>query len=62
MGRKKIKAMNEEWEYEGEIDESGKACGIGKASYRSNSHIWKGSFLNDTFEGIGTYNLNTVEL
>ena len=43
--------MNVEWDYEGELDEKGKACGFGVAIWLKQSY--KGCFFNDTFEGIG---------
>ena len=50
---KDSKKIKEDWDYEGEIDENGKACGTGKAS--SITTRYEGSFLNDKMEGIGTY-------
>ena len=43
----------------GQLDDQGRACGIGFAGLRSsgkNSVTYQGSFFNDTFEGIGVLN------
>ena len=46
-----------EWEkdYKGEIDYKGRACGLGETEkfYHTGKEIYKGNFLNDTYEGIG---------
>ena len=37
------------WTYEGEVDKDGRACGNGVA--KTNGGSYKGTFLNDAFEG-----------
>ena len=39
------------WDYEGEIDENGFACGRGVATFKGNHY--EGTFFLDRFEGIG---------
>ena len=51
------KTIGDGWSYEGQIDESGAACGIGKAIQVTEEfdYIYTGSFVNDKWEGIGHY-------
>ena len=51
-GYKIIKADGHDWQYIGEIDDTGLACGYGVAT-NQNENSYKGTFFNDTFEGIG---------
>ena len=63
-GRKQIISGNgTTWEYIGELDTDGKACGQGfayrfgaKGGYNSGDlYLWTGTFLNDKAEGICKY-------
>ena len=63
-GKKKIhiKGVNryfpeegEDWDYEGELDQDGLACGMGELSNKDGNHSYTGCFVNDKFEGIGVY-------
>ena len=58
QGKKKLITKDgTEWSYEGEIDETGAACGIGKAINVTEGFDYTAdcSFVNDQFEGIGHY-------
>ena len=46
------------YDYEGEIDEDGKACGVGIAR-REGSASYKGTFCNNMIHGIGEYFFGT---
>ena len=52
LGKKEIEAMEDTWDYEGEIDEDGLACGFGVAD-TGDGWTYVGTFFNDKFEGIG---------
>ena len=54
-GRKTITINRKTWEYNGELDSENHACGQGVATcvYGQIGHIYEGTFVNDTFEGIG---------
>jgi len=44
------------WDYVGEVNEYGQACGEGVASKgQFSKNRYHGQFLNNTFEGIGVY-------
>jgi len=54
-GKKKINHLNyEPVDYEGEIDENGNACGIGKMFFKNND-VLSGMFYNDKTEGVCTF-------
>ena len=57
QGKKQLTTKDGEWSYEGEIDEAGAACGIGKAIRVTEGFdfIADCSFVNDQFEGVGSY-------
>ncbi len=51
MGDKRIKRNYGDWcNYKGELDEQGRACGRGRATY---GHTYEGTFLDDARHGIG---------
>ena len=56
-GKKTLTTEEGEWSYEGEIDENGAACGVGKAKRVTEEfdYIQDCSFVNDKLEGIGWY-------
>ena len=42
-----------EYDYEGEIDKKGKACGFGEAARTDKDKVYAGTFLNDMKHGLG---------
>ena len=53
IGKKQIKLVFEvnKWDYEGEIDERGFACGLGTVIHDGGTYM--GTWLLDRFEGVG---------
>ena len=47
-----MRFKDDDWEYVGEIDDEGLACGQGILS-RWTGDKYEGGFVNDMFEGIG---------
>ena len=45
------------WNYEGELDEEGRACGKGVATHEYTKHI--GMFFNDAAEGVGVREISS---
>ena len=49
-GQKKLMINNQLWEYTGEIDLDGRACGFGSAS--CGEQIIEATFFDDLLEGV----------
>ena len=43
----------EEWDYEGELDQEGLACGMGELSNKDGDMSYRGMFVGDKYEGTG---------
>ena len=53
IGKRKIKGSDGTvWEYQGELDRAGLACGTGMAKNK-HGQVKIGTFQSDVFEGIG---------
>ena len=50
VGRKTLKINNQEWDYNGELDLDGRACGFGSAT--CGEQIIEATFLDDLLEGV----------
>ena len=54
IGKKKIvDEWGREYDYKGEIDKKGKACGYGESTLVNSDQTYKGTFLNDMKHGLG---------
>ena len=69
IGTKTILIDGKEWEYTGEIDVKGKACGIGKAIRQESGQFGNmqlcsfiGTFYNDLVHGLGKYIFSLTKL
>ena len=51
---KTIKIDGEPYQYTGEVDRQGKACGVGYAKKNGSNASYRGTFFNDLPEGICT--------
>lgn len=51
-----------EWDYKGELDAEGKACGRGYAAKAGGWYRYSGEWLDDRIMGIGEYNGDGREL
>ena len=49
-----------EWDYEGDVDEYGQACGYGTAVSKENGNVYKGTWLDNLPHGIGYLNTRQV--
>ena len=52
------KLIDNHWRYEGELDEAGRACGIGRAYHEDVEH--RGMFFDDKAEGVGVREYTTT--
>ena len=59
IGEKEIIVRGESWKYIGEIDESGRACGMGEASEKRERKFgtpnYIGTFMDDMPHGVSKY-------
>ena len=61
LGKKLLTIFIGDYDYEGEIDEQGKACGYGIAvSVKEPDSRWEGTFQNDLPHGFCRYKVFTL--